>query len=324
MGAGIPRDIPAVLDRLALHQPVSLPLHVEGAQVDDDFRVHFDPRDVIPEARGSLSRPRFVAVVASASLAATLARKSSGRVDGLVVEMPSAGGHNAPPRGTLQLDGAGEPIYGPRDSVDLRRIAELGLPFWLAGGFGSPEQLREARNSGAAGVQVGTAFALCQESGLAPQVRKTLLEHVRKGTARVFTDPWASPTGFPFKVVRLAGTMSEPDAYASRRRICDLGFLRRPYRREDGLIGWRCPAEPVEAFVRKGGLPAETENRKCLCNGLMANVGMAQTQSWGDVEKVLVTAGDDLVKVGRFLPEGREDYTAAYVVAALQRDLQEP
>ena len=42
-------------------------------------------------------------------------KKANGRVDGFVVEGPTAGGHNAPPRGKLQLNDAGEPIYGERD-----------------------------------------------------------------------------------------------------------------------------------------------------------------------------------------------------------------
>ena len=46
--------------------------------------------------------------------------------------------------------------------------------------------------------------------------------------ARVFTDPLASPTGFPFKVLGLEGTLSEPAVYARRERLCDLGL--------DGLL----------------------------------------------------------------------------------------
>ena len=57
----------------------------------------------------------------------TLAKKSSGHVDGFVVEGETAGGHNAPPRGPLQLTSEGEPLYGPRDVADLEKIRELGL-----------------------------------------------------------------------------------------------------------------------------------------------------------------------------------------------------
>ena len=49
-------------------------------------------------------------------------------------------------------------------------------------------------------MQIGTAFAYCEESGLDPGTVKEVLAMSRKGKAHVFTDPVASPTGFPFKV----------------------------------------------------------------------------------------------------------------------------
>lgn len=316
MGAGIPRDIPGAMDRLAQHLPVSIPLPVEGALEGDDFRIEFDPSALMPAPTTALTRPRFLAIVASTSLATTLARKASGRVDGFIVEGPTAGGHNAPPRGTMQLDAKGEPIYGPRDDVDLKRIADLGLPFWLAGKYGTALQLREAQARGAVGIQVGTAFALCRESGLEEGLRRRLLGQVRTGGACIFTDPLASPTGFPFKVVRLSGTLSEDDEVARRERLCDLGFLRRAYRRDDGTPGYRCPAEPADAFVAKGGAIEETVGRKCLCNGLMANVGMPQVRR-SEAEKPLLTAGDDLPGITRFIPAGEDDYSAADVIRVL-------
>ncbi len=74
--------------------------------------------------------------------------------------------------GVSALSDSGEPVYGPRDVVNLDKIAGLGLPFWLAGSYGSPERLREALAQGASGIQVGTAFALSKESGLDPDVRR--------------------------------------------------------------------------------------------------------------------------------------------------------
>jgi nitronate monooxygenase len=89
----------------------------------------------------------------------------------------------------------------------------------------------------------------------------------------VFTDPAASPTNFPFKVAQLEGTLSQPDIYAARPRICDLGFLREAYRTPMGTIDYRCSAEPVTTYVSKGGKVENTAGRKCLCNALMANIG---------------------------------------------------
>ena len=91
----------------------------------------------------SLPRPKFLPIISANSLATSLARKSTGRIDGFVVEGPTAGGHNAPPRGAMQLDESGQPVYGERDAVNLEKLAELGLPFWLAGGTGSPEGVRD-------------------------------------------------------------------------------------------------------------------------------------------------------------------------------------
>ncbi len=314
MGAGIPREIPAVLDALAVHQDVSLKLQVEGASSEDDFRVVFQPRQVFGSDLPPLTRTRFLAIISSDTLALTLARKSTGKVDGFVIESPVAGGHNAPPRGKIQLDDSGQPIYGQRDTVNLDKIRELNLPFWLAGGYGHPGKLDEARRLGAAGIQVGTAFAFCEDSGLLPEIRHAILEDVAENKVRIFTDPSASPTGFPFKVVRLSGSNSEPDIYQSRPRLCQLGYLRQPYKRENGSLGYRCPSEPVEDYVRKGGNTEDTENRKCLCNGLLANIGFPQRQKSGYIEKTLVTAGDDLSELTLFLQNGKLDYSAVDVI----------
>ena len=176
-----------------------------------------------------VDRPRFMAIVASSTLANMLARKANGRVDGFVVEGPTAGGHNAPPRGQLQLSVEGEPIYSQRDIVDLEAMKALGRPFWLAGGYGTPEGVVEALRMGATGVQIGTAFAYSNESGIDPAIKKRIIEMSRAGEARVFTDPIASPTGFPFKVVQLPGTISAESEYQSRTRTCDLSSLRHAH-----------------------------------------------------------------------------------------------
>ena len=320
MGAGIPRAIPGILDLFAQGRPATLAIDIEGALPGEKTYCNFDPADFCPGPPPELKRPLFLGIVASATLAITLARKASGRVDGFVVEGPTAGGHNAPPRGPLQLSPAGEPVYGPRDVPEWDKIRALDLPFWLAGGFGHPGKLAEARQMGAAGIQVGTPFAFCAESGIRPEIKQRAIALSRAGQIRVFTDPVASPTGFPFKVAQIEGTVSESAGYDARNRICDLGYLRHLYRRDDGSIGYRCPAEPLDDYVRKGGLIDETVGRKCVCNGLPATTGMAQFRADSGEELALVTAGDDLTHIARFLPPGQDSYTAADV---LQRILSE-
>jgi nitronate monooxygenase len=288
---------------------VDLKIDVDGALPGEEYLSRFDPADFCGGKAPLLKRPKFLGIVASATLAMTLARKSNGKVDGFVVEGETAGGHNAPPRGVRTLSAAGEPVYGPRDVPDLEKIRDLGLPFWLAGSYGDPQKLAEALRLGAAGIQVGTAFAFCEESGIRPDLKQQTLQLSREGKVRVFTDPLASPTGFPFKVVQLPGTLADKSASPPRTRLCDLGYLRQAYRKQDGSLGYRCPAEPTEDFVRKGGESSETEGRMCVCNGLVATIGLAQSK-----DLPLVTAGNDVVQVARYLQPGHNSYTAAEVV----------
>lgn len=74
--------------------------------------------------------------------------------------------------------------------------------------------------------------------------------------------------------------------------------------------------EPETDYLRKGGAPEETLGRKCVCNGLVAGVGMAQTRK-GEAEPILLTAGDDARRISDFLKDGENSYTAADVVARL-------
>ncbi|MGB7848686.1 MAG: nitronate monooxygenase, partial [Candidatus Acidiferrum sp.] len=201
--------------------------------------------------------------------------------------------------------------------VDLEKIKQLGLPFWLAGGYGTAEKLRSALAAGATGVQVGTAFAFCMESGLRDDYKQALLNKSISGEAEVFTDAMASPTGYPFKAAQLEGTLSEREVYLARPRICDLGYLREPYRSAEGTIEYRCAGEPVSVYLASEGQEEKTVGRKCLCNALLANIGHAQVRGGKYTESGLVTSGDDLSEVQSFLPLNRAGYTAADVIAKL-------
>lgn len=324
MGAGVPLKIPGVLDRFANHEPATYLLQVTGASENDDRTMTFTPKVFMARDLPPLTRPKFIAIISSNTLATTMLKKADGRVDGCVIEGYTAGGHNAPPRGKLQLDQRGQAIYGERDTVDLEKICALCVPFWLAGGYGSPEKLAQALVSGAAGVQVGTAFAFCVESGLQRSYKGSLLEKVLSGKARVFTDPAASPTTFPFKVAQVEGSLSENEVYSARPRICDLGYLREAYRTPSGTIDYRCSAEPVTTYVSKGGKVENTVGKKCLCNALMANIGHPQVRNGKYTEQALITSGNDLTGIARFLSPGSLTYTAADVVAKLMAGIALP
>jgi NAD(P)H-dependent flavin oxidoreductase YrpB (nitropropane dioxygenase family) len=322
MGAGIPKEIPGALDRFAEHKAASIRLDVEGLGRDEAEFLTFDPAEHWTETPSALRRPYFLPIIASNSLATMLAKKSSGRIDGFIVEGPTAGGHNAPPRGDRIFNERGEPVYTERDEVDLAKLCEIGLPFWLAGGTGSPEKLVEAREAGAVGIQVGTLFAFSNESGVRDDLKEKVLREAAHGPVDVLTDGRASPTGFPFKVVQIDGTVASRSIYQARERICDLGYLRTAYRTETGKLGYRCPAEPIDTYVKKGGELEDTVGRKCLCNALMADVGHAQERD-GTVEQPLLTSGDDLRDIRKFT-EGRHRYSAGDVIDYLLSGLPEP
>ena len=188
-----------------------------------------------------------------------------------------------------------------------RSCATLGVPFWLAGGYGNAGKLREALEQGAAGIQVGTAFAFSRESGHArrPEEAADGPGHARSGRG-IYRS-----AGLADRISVQGGAAGRHffalPIYQERKRVCDLGYLREPYAAPDGKIGYRCAAEPVDNYVAKGGKIEDTVGRKCLCNALMANMGHAQTRKDEAVEPALVTVGDDLNTIAQ-LPDAWPGY----------------
>ena len=318
MGAGIPAEIPQLLNHLSEHERCALGIDVDLAT--EKYFLEFDPKAVTGAELPPTKRPMFLAIVSGHVLAAFLNKDPLTRPDGFVVEGPTAGGHNTPPRGALQLDETGQPVYGARDLVDTVKMAAIGLPFWLAGGSSTPTQVAAAREAGAVGVQVGTLFALSSDSGVRADLKAKMLERLREGRLEVRTDPLASPTGFPFKVVTMEGTVSEEDTYEDRPRLCDLGYLRVPYEKKPGTVGYRCPAEPEDAWLKKGGDEAAVKGRKCLCNGLMATVALGQTRPDGFAEQPLLTLGSDLVGANELIARYPGGWSAPEALEYLLRD----
>ena len=317
MGAGIPAEIPGLLNLLAQHESAEISVPVEGAEKGERHTVGIDPRRLFGRRLPALHRPRFLAIVSTHVLAAYLARDPVTRPDGFVMETPIAGGHSAPPRGALTLDTDGDPVYGTRDIFDPVKATTVGLPFWLAGGYATPTQVAAARATGAAGVQIGSAFALCRESGLDPKLRAEVLSRAVDGSLLVRNHPRASPTNFPFKLAQLEQSAADEKTYQARPRLCDLGYLRTAYRRTDGSIGYRCASEPIDAYLRKGGTVENTVDRRCLCNGLVATTGLGQHRPDGYDEAPLVTLGQDLDFLPDLIAAVGADYGAADVVGYL-------
>ena len=312
MGAGIPKQMPKLIRDLSQNKVGEYKVTVEEALAGEEFIISQDPVKLLgPDI--VLKKPAFIAIITSNTLATYLIKDPETRPDGLIVELPTAGGHNAPPRGVLKLDELGQPIYGDRDHPNFEQMTNAGLPYWIAGSWGKPEMLKKARELGARGVQVGTAFAFSDESGFSKEVKQQVFKQVENGGVKVFTDPVASPSGFPFKVVELDGTASVEEVYLKRKRVCDLSYLRSCFRKEDGSVGYRCSAEPLSTFLRKGGTTEQTEGKKCLCNHLMSNIGLGQLRN-GTPESTLVTSGDDLTEMISTLGDNRGHYGAVDVL----------
>jgi nitronate monooxygenase len=313
MGAGIPSAIPGVISSLARFEPAELKIDVAQNVAQARLCARLDPKELLGRPLAEIPEPRFLAIVSSHVVAKVLDKKASGPIAGFVVEDHTAGGHNAPPRkkGKHADDDA---AFGPDDAPDLAGFRQIGRPFWLAGGMGSKTALQSALGQGASGVQIGTPFAFCEESGIDPMLKRKVLERVRLGGSRVVTDFEASPTGYPFKLVIGDGT--ELGALRARERVCDLGYLRQPYVTESGSVGYRCPGEPVARYVEKGGRVEATKNKLCLCNQLLATVGLGQVRR-GVPELPALTAGESLDDILRFVPPGAASYKASDVMDCL-------
>ena len=303
MGAGLPFQVPDVISAIIDGRTANYDVPVIGQNIHS-YTMSFDPEKFFGAKLPPLKRPGFIPIVASNTLVWAIAKKirKGMIVNGIVVEEPSAGGHNAPPRS----NGA----YGPDDEVDYSKIAKLlaefNLPYWIGGSKASPEKLKWAKSVGAAGIQVGSIFALCRESGMKSSIRRELCRIGYEGKLQVRTDMRVSPTGYPFKVVIFPGSMSEESVLASRKKVCDQGVLRTLFEQLDGSIGYRCPAEPLDSYLAKGGKAEDTEDAGCMCGGLWSIAGL------GDGGKPpLITMGDDVSFLPRIMKHSEDSYGAA-------------
>jgi len=327
VGAGNPEGLPALCRQLAVHATVSHEISVLYRKTGEEFSLVFDPQGVAGGkfAARHLAMPAFLAIVSLERLVQVLAESESAPPDGFIIEHHTAGGHNANPVGPLIKDDRGQPIYDTRDEADLAAVRAIGKPFWMAGGYGSGPKLQEALAAGANGVQVGTAFALAEESGMKPEYRSAILSALRDGVDddNLVRTTTFSPTGFSFKVAQLPETLSDDDVYTSRRRICDIGMLQQPgFSKPDEhgqrTLFQRCPAGPINTFLKKRGQARNTDERRCLCNGLLACVGLGQVKEVEGErveEPAIVTLGNHLEGVRRLSRQGQTRYHVQDVVA---------
>ena len=133
-----------------------------------------------------------------------------------------------------------------------------------------------------------------------------------RGELEIRTDPRASPTGFPFKVVQLPETLSDHAVYIARERVCDVCALRIVCEQHDGEICYRCPGEPLNDFLRKGGKVEDTVDARCLCNGLLAAAGFGNP-----LEPPIFTLGDDVSFLRHLMRNETDSYGAVDAIKYL-------
>ena len=133
-----------------------------------------DP-DVTRSLRGGGS---LVAVTVTSP--AEAASTAAAGADLLCVQGPEAGAH----RGTFANPGGPASAPGPGLLALLADVASVtGLPLVAAGGIADSRAVAAALSAGAAGVQPGTAFLRCPESGAHPLHKAALADSRFTGTA---------------------------------------------------------------------------------------------------------------------------------------------
>ena len=68
------------------------------------------------------------------------------------------------------------------------------------------------------------------------------------------------------------------------------------------------------SYLWKGGKPEEVPGTRCICNSLLANIGLGQVRPDGPTERPLLTAGTGTAIVADLVLEYGFDYTAADVL----------
>jgi len=301
IGAGIATQFPKILDKLVRYEQATYKVDVIGR--GEKWPMEFNPREYLHCTMTELKKPLLIPIISLFVLAKSMTKMPGHGFDGFVIESPKkGGGHSMKARTKGQLTDDGQPMYGKKDEfdeADFPKLQDIGLPFYLAGGYASPEKLAYAQSVGAAGIQVASIITLSEDSGYNPEYRDRMRRRAYNDELDVFISPDASPFGFPFKVVRISGTHGDPQVYAARKRRCFTGLLLQPCIKEgETTIRYRCSAEPIDSFCAKGGDIDDTFMTVCLCEGLKAGVDLPQRLRDGTFELPVFTLSNDL----SFLP----------------------
>jgi len=104
---------------------------------------------------------------------------------------------------------------------------------------------------------------------------------------------------------------------AVRDRFCDLGYLREVYCKDGDKLGYRCPGEPIKNYLHKGGTTEKAKGKLCLCNGLLATIGLGQNRN-KTAELPIVTAGSDFSFLEKLISNSTRNYNAGDVINYLK------
>ncbi|MGO8671444.1 MAG: nitronate monooxygenase [Capsulimonadaceae bacterium] len=318
-GAGVPMDLPDIVARMEHGEDMDyVPLH--GTETSARLKISDDQSmDLITRHR----RPMLIPILSNYAFPKRIVdiweRQYGLAPDAFVLENHRAGGHNAPPRNRKE--------FGEADELTgyFYKVRDLGIPVYVAGSGSTHEEMEAWINEGAYGLQVGSRFALCTDSGMSPDLREQVVDYNRELMTDVRTANRLSSTGYPFKYVPLAGTLSDRDVYEKRKRICDHGYLQHSLftPQEDGTVKetYICPAMPEAQFAKLGGKVEDTPGIMCLCNALLATAGLAKPG-----EPPLVTLGESGKNITEILTARQvmEDILSPEYVAAMEERLVEP
>jgi NAD(P)H-dependent flavin oxidoreductase YrpB (nitropropane dioxygenase family) len=287
-GAGVPMELPDIVARIRAGQNMEY-LPLTGTETHARMDIADDHSSSFLQ---QLKVPTMIPILSNFAFAKRLLdnweKKYSASPFAFVLENHAAGGHNAPPRN--------KSTFSEQDDIEtyFDKVLSLEIPIYAAGNFkggGTREEFQNWISKGAYGLQIGSRFALCEESGMREDLRKQILEKNQQDGVDIKTDMNASPTGYPIKIAQLPGTISDEAIHQARKRVCNKKYLVRSHFQEqpDGSQKetYICAAMSPEEYSRLGGDPSETEGKVCLCNGLLSTAGYYQ-----EVENAVVTLGE--------------------------------
>jgi len=151
----------------------------------------------------------LVPIISSARALSLICKKwerQGYRPDAVVLEGPKAGGHIGwKYQQVIEAEGRFLEEYDLFERL-LDPVLDVandhgGIPVIVAGGIYTHEDILYALERGATGVQMGTRFAVTNESGGSEEFKQTIID-AEKDDIILATEDWGSPCKLPFRYIR--------------------------------------------------------------------------------------------------------------------------